>query len=246
MTVVSHADRPDLWDRVPDLFAGVWPEYNLHGDVMAGYWKRLHRVFGRYQLALTGPDDDVLAVARGIPIPWDGTAAGLGSGIDAAIRAGFVCWENGGTPDALCALGIEVAPRHRRRGLAAVMLAALRDTARADGLAHVVVPVRPTGKDRYPLTPIHRYAAWTTPSGEAFDPWIRTHLTCGGRLSAPAPRSSLITGTVRDWETWTEMSFPDTGDYVFPFGQATVHIDREADRGTYWEPNVWVVHEVPR
>jgi hypothetical protein len=21
-----------------------------------------------------------------------------------------------------------------------------------------------------------------------------------------------------------------------------VHIDREQDRGTYWEPNVWLVH----
>jgi hypothetical protein len=29
---------------------------------------------------------------------------------------------------------------------------------------------------------------------------------------------------------------------VFPEGLATVHIDREADLGSYWEPNVWMIH----
>jgi hypothetical protein len=29
-----------------------------------------------------------------------------------------------------------------------------------------------------------------------------------------------------------------------PSGLATLHVDREADRGLYWEPNVWVVHAV--
>ena len=28
-------------------------------------------------------------------------------------------------------------------------------------------------------------------------------------------------------------------------GLATVEIDRGADVGTYWEPNVWIVHSIP-
>ena len=39
------------------------------------------------------------------------------------------------------------------------------------------------------------------------------------------------------------MAFPESGDYVFPRGLATVAIDREADVGRYWEPNVWMVHD---
>jgi GNAT superfamily N-acetyltransferase len=245
MTVVTHADRPELWKRIPALFKGIWPEYNLHGHVMAAYWRRLHAEFGSCQLALVSAGQDVLAVARSIPVAWDGTPAGLGPGIDAAIISGF----SGATPTALCALGIEVRPSERGQGHASTMLGALRDLARSAGLGHVVVPVRPTGKERYPLTPIHRYAAWVTGSGEPFDPWIRTHLTGGGTLSAAAPQSSAITGTVREWEEWTGMLFPDTGDYVFPHGLATLHIDHPADLGSYWEPNVWVVHraaEAPR
>ena len=30
--------------------------------------------------------------------------------------------------------------------------------------------------------------------------------------------------------------------YVFPHGLAPVDIDREADLGAYWEPNVWMIH----
>jgi hypothetical protein len=56
------------------------------------------------------------------------------------------------------------------------------------------------------------------------------------------PRSMRITGTVGEWESWTGMQFPGTGDYVFPAGLATVHIDRDRDRGEYWEPNVWIIH----
>jgi hypothetical protein len=40
------------------------------------------------------------------------------------------------------------------------------------------------------------------------------------------------------------MAFPESGDYWFPGGLATVTIDRNADSGRYWEPNVWMQHEV--
>jgi hypothetical protein len=40
------------------------------------------------------------------------------------------------------------------------------------------------------------------------------------------------------------MAFPVSGDYVFPRGLATVSIDRKADRGLYFEPNVWLVHRL--
>jgi hypothetical protein len=49
-------------------------------------------------------------------------------------------------------------------------------------------------------------------------------------------------GTVAEWEAWTGMSFPDTGSYVVPLAIAPVVIDREADVGTYHDPNVWIVH----
>jgi len=70
--------------------------------------------------------------------------------------------------------------------------------------------------------------------------------TLAARIRPAIPRSLHITGTVGEWETWTRMAFPETGDYVFPAGLATVRIDRERDLGEYWEPNVWIIHQAGR
>jgi hypothetical protein len=56
------------------------------------------------------------------------------------------------------------------------------------------------------------------------------------------PRSMLITGSVTEWESWTGLALPESGDYVFPEGLAPLTVDVAADRCTYWEPNVWMVH----
>ena len=118
----------------------------------------------------------------------------------------------------------------------------MRSIAETQGLIHLVAPVRPSLKERYPLTPIERYVRWRREDGQLLDPWMRIHERLGARVSTPLPESLRITGTVSEWESWTEMAFPDSGDYVFPHGLATVHIDRSADLGTYWEPNVWMLH----
>ena len=106
---------------------------------------------------------------------------------------------------------------------------AMAGLARDAGLAHLIAPVRPTLKDRYPTIPIERYARWTRADGTPFDPWMRVHTRLGARIGPAIPRSLHIAGTVGDWESWTGMPFPETGDYVFPAGLAPVHIDRDND-----------------
>jgi hypothetical protein len=56
--------------------------------------------------------------------------------------------------------------------------------------------------------------------------------------------SLRITGTIAEWEAWTSMRFPDDGCFTFPAGLAPVEIDHARDRGSYWEPNVWIVHSL--
>jgi hypothetical protein len=106
----------------------------------------------------------------------------------------------------------------------------------------MVAPVRPSWKERYPLASIDRYIQWRREDGELLDPWMRVHERLGARVATPLPKSLRITGTVGEWETWTGMIFPESGDYVFPEGLALLHIDMADDRGSYWEPNVWIVH----
>ena len=40
------------------------------------------------------------------------------------------------------------------------------------------------------------------------------------------------------------MALPESGDYVFRGGLSPLAVDREKDRATYLEPNVWMVHNL--
>jgi GNAT superfamily N-acetyltransferase len=218
----------------------VIPEYNNHRDVLNVYWPRLTEERPEFQFHLAD-GDAILARARCIPVRWDGTLVDLPEGIDGAIRRGF---EEGGA-SALCALVIMVPRALQRRGLSAKTLEAMIETVRRHGLNDLIAPVRPNLKERYPITRIERYAVWRREDGLLFDPWMRVHERLGATVLKPEPQSLRITGTVAEWEEWVRMDFPQSGEYVFPGGLSTLEIDRDADAGRYWEPNVWMAHEVP-
>jgi GNAT superfamily N-acetyltransferase len=242
--VVRYSDRPELWDSIADLTSEVWPEYNQHGETLNHYWAQLYDVFPEWQFVLYDPaEQTVLAEGHTIPLAWDGTDPGLGPGIDATMAAAFGLRAAGGQPTAVSALAAEIPPRHQGKRLSAVLLTAMAGLARDAGLNHLIAPVRPSRKDRYPTIPIERYARWTRPDGSPFDPWVRVHTQLGARIGPVIPHSLHITGTVAEWESWTGMLFPETGDYVFPAGLSTVHIDRATDTGEYWEPNIWIIHQ---
>lgn len=238
MNIATAVERPELlepaWERTRDTL----PEYNSHGDALNDYWPRLIDELPEFQFHLVGDDDEILALARSIPVRWNGTVEGLPTGIDGAIAHGF---EEAGA-NALCALLVMVPRDLQSRGVSAQAVRAMSKIARRHGLASLIAPVRPSWKQHYPLVPIERYAAWRRPDGLLFDPWMRVHERLGARVLRAEPHSLRITGTIAEWESWTAISFPESGDYWFPGGLATVRIDRTDNSGRYWEPNVWMHH----
>lgn len=240
-TAYTAAERPDLWERGLDS-GSVWPEYNLHGDVLNRWWGSLDEVFPEFQFVLYDDQADaVLAEGHSAPLAWDASDESLPDGIDSVLERIF---DEGRrvAVNTLCALAAETPRDGRGRGLAIEILAAMRTVARRQGLRHLIAPVRPSWKERYPLTPIERYVAWRRDDGQLLDPWMRVHERLGARVATPLPRSLRITGTVAEWESWSGLPFPESGRYVFPEGLAPLDIDRETNVGRYWEPNVWMIH----
>ncbi len=241
-SVHTAAERPDLWARGIDS-ASVWPEYNMHGDTLNVWWEHLDVELGDYQFVLyDDAADTVVAEGHTGPFSWDGLDESLPDGIDSVLTHIFEQHHAGVAPNTLCALAAESPRDGRGKGLARAILQAMRALAERQGLAHLVAPVRPSWKERYPLTPIATYVGFRRADGQLLDPWMRVHERLGARVGAPLPRSLQITGTVAEWESWTGLALPADGDYVFPEGLAPLHVDVAADRCEYWEPNVWMIH----
>jgi len=239
MNLVRYADRPDLRERrYEELSRVTFPEYMHHNAMGGRFWGRLYSDFPEFQVVLVD-GDALIAEAHALPIPWDGTVAGLPSGWDEGFEHGMT---SAGPPGALMALAISVSPTRQGERLSSRMIETFKDNARAAGLPAVLAPVRPTWKERYPLIPIERYFEWRRPDGSHFDPWIRIHEHVGGELVAPAPESMTMEAPVGEWEEWTGMRFPDDGEYVFPGALATLVVRDGV--GTHVEPNVWLLHRV--
>jgi hypothetical protein len=235
MDVATVRERPDLAQPAWELTRDTLPEYNNHGDVLNRYWPRLTEELPDFQFHLVDGDEPV-ARARSIPVRWDGTIDDLPAGIDGAIARGFEERD----ADVLCALVIMVPRALQGRGLSRLAVEAMRQVAAEHSLRGVIAPVRPSFKERYPLTPIERYASWTREDGLPFDPWMRVHARLGASILRPEPHSLRITADLDEWETWTGLRFPEDGDYVFPGGLAPLSV--RGGRGEYWEPNVWMCH----
>ncbi len=239
--VVESRERPALAEQASESFRVRWPEFIFHDEVSRACIPKVERYFPNFDLWLL-EDESVVAGGWGVPLSWDGQPASLPGGYDGALLASVSAFEAAERCDTFCIMAAAVAVEAAGRGLAGEVLAALRDRALAAGLGRVICPVRPTLKSAYPLVPMARFASWRRPDTSSVDPWIRTHERLGATMLGPAARSMVITGAVADWEGWTGMVFPETDRYVVPDALGLVEIDREQDRGTYVEENLWMRH----
>jgi GNAT superfamily N-acetyltransferase len=227
LRIYTHAER-DLSSRVPNL----WPEFMAHDQVISTFWPRLYDVYSDFQLWIVD-DKETIGYACTLPVRWDGIPEQRG--LDWAMSNGVV-----GEPTTLCAVVAAVLPPYRGTGVASEILARMSGLAKAHGLDRLIAPVRPTWKERYPLTPIDKYVLWRREDGYHYDPWIRTHERLGAEILSPAPKSMTVIAPRDDWEEWTSLQFPEDGDYIVP--GALVPVRFEDGKGTYVEPNVWMRH----
>ena len=242
VSVVRFDTREWPDEQLDALFAEGFPQFILADQDAKSLIGAVRDSFAALDIALVDARDIPVAAGWGVPICWDGDVADLPTGYTDSLRRAVDLGAEGRQPDTLVICAGVVHPEHKGTGTATTLVGALADLAGREGLSKVIAPLRPTLKHRYPLTHINDYAAWTRPDGLPFDPWLRLHVRMGARILTVAPRSQTMTGTVAEWESWTEMAFPVSGNYVIPDGVSLLRIDREQDRGEYVEPNVWVQH----
>ncbi len=241
--VTTLEQRPDLEDQLEQLHEETWDPF-LNGAPW-NYWEALFDTFASFQILLVENGDELIGVGHTVPFDWTGEIKDLPRLLDDVIRRGLVAAEEGRPWTTLSALAAMVPDKHQRRGLSTEIIKTMRSLAAQHRLHSVVVPVGPTLKHLYPLTPMERYAQWKREDGSPFDPWIRVHWKLGAEQLCVNPQTALVNGTVAQWENWTEMKFPESGLYIVPGALSPVEIDRERDVGRYDDPGLWMRHHVP-
>jgi GNAT superfamily N-acetyltransferase len=222
----------------------LWPEFMLNDPVSNNNWVKLFEYFSDYQFSVES-GGEVIGVANSLPFFWDRPYGDLpDGGWDWVFLKGIEDYHRGISPNVLNGLQIAVKKDFQGSGISSFILKEMISLAREKGFRSVTIPVRPSLKSRYPLAPIDNYIRWQGVDGLPFDPWLRVHVRMGGTIIKACKKAMEIPGTVAEWEKWTNMRFPETGDYVVKGALSPVKVDVERDKGVYIEPNVWVVHPV--
>lgn len=240
--VFSHRERPEFSDRLHELEGEAFPTFLLH-DGFDECRPHLLDEFARYQLYFSDTTGKKL-LGAGNALPYHrATNQPLPKFQQLLIEAPDQ-FSRGVIPNILCPLQAIVVDDARGAGVSRRIITAYNDLASANGIRAVCVPIRPTLKPLYPLTPIDRYLNWTQENGEKFDPWLRMQERSGAKFTEIAYDSTVITASVTDWEAWTEMKFPESGEYVIDGGHVPLVINCENDIGRYAEPHVWYTYKL--
>ena len=236
-TITTLALKPELEDQIDALSQEAWPEFLRHGNMR--HWGELFTTYAAYQVLVCGADGELMGVGHTIPLDWDGTPQDLPEDMPSIMERAV---QAGARANTLSALAAMVWKKHQGSGLSRRLIDEMKRLAAGCGFHALIAPVRPTLKSSYPLIPIERYAAWHAPQGGPFDPWMRLHWRLGAQIVRTMPHALVVRGALAEWESWTGMRFPESGEYVVPGALQPVTIDAENGLGRYDDPNVWMVN----
>lgn len=223
---------------------GIWPEFMFHDPLANANWLPMFEHYPEYQLTLM-QGDEVIGFANAMSCVWEGDFDQLpDQGWDWALTQGIADADKKDSHSLLLGLQISVNPQHLSKGISYLILQEMINLAKQKNLTHIAIPVRPNLKTKYPLTPIDQYVEWKREDGLPLDPWLRVHVRSGGKIIKTCHQAMHVPGTIADWEEWTGMKFPASGDYIIDGALSAVKMNVEEDRGLYVEPNVWVLYEV--
>jgi hypothetical protein len=240
--LINLDQNPNLKSQIEELSKLSWPEFLLHGDVR--HWSSLFNIFDNYQLAFIAEQAKAIAAGHTVPFVWDGSLDDLPENLDILLHRAVQDYNSFKKPNCLSALAVMIHPDYRKENLSARMIEAMINLGKEHGIENLLAPLRPTLKSKYPEMPFDEYINMQTRNGELFDPWIRVHLRMGAEVLKIMRGSIKVIGTVSEWEQWTGMKFPDSGQYLIEGGMQPLIIDKEKNYGVYTEPNLWVRHTI--
>ena len=244
--LIGPRDLDDYRNIANDIAGASWPEFMFHDPIADEHWHELFDRFEEYQFALMDKETNrMAAMGNSVPFHWDKGLSDLPEGgWDWVFVKTMEDHKKGIQPNIHSAIQVAIRPEYQGQGLSTRMVQAMRAIGQSKGFRHLVAPVRPNEKSKYPLTRIDDYIKWKADEGLPFDAWLRVHARVGGKIIKPCHEAMTIRGTRAEWEEWTSMQFPQSGEYIVPGALNPIEVNMVKDEGVYVEPNVWVQHSL--
>ncbi|MDO4628882.1 MAG: GNAT family N-acetyltransferase [Planctomycetia bacterium] len=244
--VQNVAENRALGEEIITLVRAGWTRFLAEDPVSWPLWPEILAEFPDFHFALLEPETkQLMAAGMTVPLAWDGELSELlDRGWHWVLRQSLDDRRHGRKVHTLSAANAVVHPNFRGYGLAEQIVFQMKRIAETHGFRRYIAPLRPTQKEKYPLTPIERYAQWTRKDGMPFDPWLRVQKRLGAEIIGCARNSIWIDAPLAQWETWTGLVFPDSGEYILPGGAVPMVADRKTGRGVYVAPSIWIAHKL--
>ncbi len=238
--------HPELREEIFSLLRAGWTRFLLEDPVSFPLWKPLLESFPEFCFGILDSETQRLAAAGLMaPLAWNGPYEELRNlGWHWVLKQSLDDFQHRRAPHTLSAANAVVHPDFRGRGLAETLVTEMKNLAKTHGFLRCIAPLRPTQKEKYPLTPIEKYMNWTRPDGLPFDSWLRVQKRLGAKIIGPALRSILIEAPLSRWSEWTGLIFPDSGPYILPGGSVPLQTDVSRGVGTYTAPSIWIAHDI--
>ncbi|MDA3812132.1 MAG: GNAT family N-acetyltransferase [Spirochaetaceae bacterium] len=242
--IITLEERYDLFQKQDDMAGAAWPEFMHHDPIANKNWMKFIEYCKDYQLMLM-EGDEFLAVVNTVPLYFDKPVEDLpDTGWDWGLEKAVKDLEKGIKANMLLGLQIVVNPKYQGRGLSSLAVKEMAALAKRKGFDKLVIPVRPSDKYKSPLIPMNEYLTWKNEKDLPYDNWLRVHIKCGGTILKTCLHAMRIPGSIKDWQEWTGLDMPGSGEYIIPGALNPVTADIDKNEALYIEPNVWVLHKI--
>lgn len=240
--VATCADRPDLFDTCVAIEDEAWDALGFLDYTPAhhAHYNELLALFPDFHLCmLDTTTGDVVATGMCVPLCISVDQPLPDEGWDWVVNT--ACEQGGKQSNAIGALSISVPASLRHRGLARDLINTMRALAGLNTFRQVIAPVRPSEKCRHPFVAMREYIEWRDERGRIFDPWLRSHVSVGGRVEGVCDHSMVVEQPLEFWKRWIGDLDRDGPTSL---AGALAPLVVEGGVGRYVEPNVWVRHAV--
>jgi GNAT superfamily N-acetyltransferase len=227
-----YAIEKATWGSLPYLDFGASFNYNYF---------ELIEYYNEHQIFLLDDNDYPISIVNSLPISKLNLNQLPDDGWDWALEQCFNLKKESGQEKNLVALSISVPPHLRNQGIATKMILKLKEHAKQNNFENLIAPVRPSLKQLHPDINMEEYINWKNNKNEIYDPWLRTHIKCGGEIINICKSSMTIIEPINFWKLWVD-NLNEDGTYIIPGGLVPLQINN--GMGIYQEPGIWINHSL--